>query len=34
MGKTIAPLLKKHGNDPDPEVRHRIRDILEQLNAK
>jgi len=34
MGNTIAPLLKKHANDPDLEVRHRIRDILRQLNAK
>jgi len=34
MGKTIAPLLRKHVNDTDPEVRHRIRDILGQLNAK
>ncbi|HUT61043.1 MAG TPA: hypothetical protein VNA25_24615, partial [Phycisphaerae bacterium] len=31
MGKAIVPLLKKHRNDPDPEVRQRIELILEKL---
>jgi len=34
MGKGVVPLLKKHVNDPDPEVRHRIEAILKQLDRK
>ena len=33
MGKVIVPLLKKHVNDTDPEVRQRISAILEKLGA-
>ena len=34
MGKGVAALVKKHVNDPDPEVRQRIEGILEQLDPK
>ncbi len=34
MGQTIAPLLKRHLKDPEPEVRQRIRAILEKLGVK
>ncbi len=34
MGPTIAPLLTEHVKDPDPEVRQRIRNILEKLGVK
>ncbi len=30
MGKSIIPLLKKHVNSPDAEVRQRIKVILEK----
>jgi hypothetical protein len=33
MGRTIAPLLKKHIKDTDPEVRQRITVILEKLGV-
>jgi len=33
MGKSIAPMLKKHLSSGDPEVRQRIEDIIEQFNA-
>ncbi len=34
MGPTIAPLLREHVKDPDPEVRQRIRNILDKLGAQ
>ena len=34
MGKAIVPLLKKHRNNPDAEVRQRIEDILKQIDPK
>ncbi|MDY7009697.1 MAG: hypothetical protein SVV80_02960 [Planctomycetota bacterium] len=34
MGRTIAPLLTGHLKDPDPEVRQRIRNVLEKLGVK
>ena len=34
MGPTIAPLLTGHIKDPDPEVRQRIRNVLEKLGVK
>ncbi len=34
MGSTIAPLLLEHVKDPDPEVRQRIRNILDKLGVK
>ena len=34
MGKGIVPLLRKHVNSPDPEVRQRIESILEQIDPK
>ncbi|MBN1554019.1 MAG: hypothetical protein JXA11_04685 [Phycisphaerae bacterium] len=33
MGPGIAPILKKHLNHKDPEIRQRIRDILDQITA-
>ena len=33
MGSIVAPLLKKYLNDPDPEVRQRIRTILTKIGA-
>lgn len=33
MGRRIVPLLKSHLQDADPEVRHRITVILENLGA-
>jgi len=33
MGRFIVPLLKKHLKDTDPEVRQRVRVILERLGA-
>jgi hypothetical protein len=33
MGPGIVPILKKHLDNKDPEVRQRIRDILDQLTA-
>ncbi len=34
MGKGVVPLLRKHANSPDPEVRQRIEDILKQTDPK
>jgi hypothetical protein len=34
MGKSIVPLLEKHRNNPDAEVRQRIEGILEQFDPK
>jgi len=34
MGKCIVPLLRKHLADDDPEVRHRIEDIMTRLGAE
>lgn len=34
MGKSIVPLLKPYLKSPDPEIRQRIQDILEQLGVK
>ncbi|MHC4983283.1 MAG: hypothetical protein ACYTF6_08975, partial [Planctomycetota bacterium] len=31
LGKGIAPLLRKHASNPDPEVRQRIEHILEKV---
>jgi len=34
MGKCIVPLLREHLNERDPEVRHRIEDIMTRLGAE
>ena len=34
MGKAIVPLLRPHLTSDDPEIRHRIRLILEKLGVK
>jgi hypothetical protein len=34
MGKGVMPLLKKHANSHDSEIRQRIEGILEQLSPK
>ena len=33
LGKSIAPMLRKHLTSSDPEVRQRLEDILEQLGG-
>ncbi|MBN1943761.1 MAG: hypothetical protein JW849_10755 [Phycisphaerae bacterium] len=33
MGPGIVPILKKHLDDKDPEIRQRVRDILDELTA-
>ena len=33
MGKVIVPVLRPHLKSDDPEIRHRIRLILEKLGA-
>ncbi len=33
MGKPVAPLLRKHLSDTDPEVRQRIEQIIEAIGA-
>ncbi|MBL7221138.1 MAG: hypothetical protein ISS69_13555 [Phycisphaerae bacterium] len=33
LGKSIAPMLRKHLISSDPEIRQRIEDILEQLGS-
>ena len=34
LGKSIAPMLRKHLISSDPEIRQRIEDILEQFGGK
>lgn len=34
LGAGVAGLLRDHLDDADPEVRHRVEDVLEQLGAK
>jgi len=34
MDATIVPLLKKHVEDSDPEVRQRVRNVLEKLEGE
>lgn len=34
LGKGIVPLLRKHLNDSDPEVRQRLQDVIEKLGGK
>ena len=31
LGPAIAPLLRKHIDDGDPEVRHRIEEVIDKL---
>jgi hypothetical protein len=32
LGKEITPILRRHENDPDLEIRQRIQDLLAQLD--
>lgn len=33
MGKSIAPILKKHLNNRDPEIRQRLEEIIKTLGG-
>lgn len=33
MGKSVVPILKKHLNNPDPEIRQRLQEIIKALGG-